>query len=392
MRNIDKVKFKKAVSVAFIVLLALSIAGILLFAQFKKQGQRLHYNGRYLFAKAYVEEITFDDTDSLESDDPPYQAKQEMRVRVLNGSHRGELLKLRNTIEAIDVYKIILRAKDKVVINYTENDSGKMTSAHVYELVREDGLLLLLGVFVLSVLLVCRMKGFKSLLTLVLTAIMIICGLLPLLAAGCEPLSCSILVCSVTISASIFFIIGINKKSIIACIGTLGGILVSALCAIAIGRLCRITGLADTEAQMLAYTNGDLHLDFQSILFASIIIGALGAIMDVSVSMASSMEEIRRVNPDISKKEFIKSGLNVGRDIIGSMSNTLILAYMGGAFGLVFLLYAQRMSIWNIVNMEIVAKEIITALAGSLGLVWTVPFVILVEAYALVCASGRKRG
>lgn len=111
--------------------------------------------------------------------------------------------------------------------------------------------------------------------------------------------------------------------------------------------------------------------------------------MDVSVSITSAMDEVLQIKNNISKKDFIQSGMNIGKDIIGAMSNTLILAYAGGAFSLIFLLAAQKMTYTTIINMEMISTEIITAFAGSLGLVWTVPITVFAMA-ALVFKSNSK--
>lgn len=374
-----------------IALLAIMILGLFTFSNIESSKEKPNANSSYSFAKAKVDKITFDNLYELEDKSKEVlEAKQEFEITILDGEHQGEKYKIRNTIESLDIHKIVVSENDEIIINYTlSNDDGKINSIHLYEISRENYLYLLIGIFILSVILICGKKGIKSILTLIFTSFMIIKVLIPILISGFNPVIATIVVCIVTVASSLFFITGINKKTIISILGTVGGILISSIAAIIIGNLCKITGLAETESQLIAYNNSSLGLDFKSILFAAIIIGSLGAIMDVSVSITSAMDEVLQIKNNISKKDFIQIGMNIGKDIIGAMSNTLILAYAGGAFSLIFLLAAQKMTYTTIINMEMISTEIITAFAGSLGLVWTVPITVFAMA-ALVFKSNSK--
>lgn len=365
-----------------ITLLAIIIIGLFTFSIVESNKQKFNINSNYFFAKARVDKIDYDDTNKLEDkNNQILQTKQEFEITILNGNHKGEKYKIRNTIEAIDIHRIIVSENDEILINYTISDNdGTINSIHLYEMVRESYLYILIGIFILSVILICGKKGVKSIITLIFTGFMIIKVLLPILISGFNPLIATIIVCIVTVASSLFFINGINKKTIVSILGTTGGIIIATIAAIIIGNLCKITGLAETESQMIAYANASIGLNFKQIMFSAIVIGALGAVMDVSVSITSAMDEVLQIKGNITKKDFIKSGMNIGKDIIGAMSNTLILAYAGGAFSLIFLLAAQKMTYATIVNMEIITTEIITAFAGSLGIVWTVPITVFAMA------------
>ncbi|GAA0078494.1 YibE/F family protein [Clostridium sp. CTA-5] len=365
-----------------ITLLAIIVIGLFTFSIVESNKQKFNINSNYFFAKARVDKIDYDDTNKLEDENNQVlQTKQEFEITILNGNHKGEKYKIRNTIEAIDIHRIIVSENDEILINYTISDNdGTINSIHLYEMVRESYLYILIGIFILSVILICGKKGIKSIITLIFTGFMIIKVLLPILISGFNPLVATIIVCIVTVASSLFFINGINKKTIVSILGTTGGIIIATIAAIIIGNLCKITGLAETESQMIAYANASIELNFKQIMFSAIVIGALGAVMDVSVSITSAMDEVLQIKSNITKKDFIKSGMNIGKDIIGAMSNTLILAYAGGAFSLIFLLAAQKMTYATIVNMEIITTEIITAFAGSLGIVWTVPITVFAMA------------
>ena len=127
----------------------------------------------------------------------------------------------------------------------------------------------------------------------------------------------------------------------------------------------------------------DLSVDLRGLLFSGILIGALGAIMDVSISIASSIEEIHNANPTLHFSDLFFRGMNVGKDIMGTMSNTLILAYTGGSLPLIFMYMSYKTSIIKIFNLELIATEIIRALVGSIGLILAIPFTALYSSFLI---------
>ena len=194
---------------------------------------------------------------------------------------------------------------------------------------------------------------------------------------GFDPIWTSIFTCVFIIAATFFIIGGINKKIITASIGTLGGVILAGGVATIFNYLCKMSG-AGEDAIQLSVSMTTMTFNFKDLLFAGIIISALGACMDVGMSIASSLDEIKSKNPDITYKELFKSGMNIGRDTIATMTNTLILAYVGGSITLILLFLACNISLVDIVNKETIAQEIISAIAGSMGVVYTVPITSIV--------------
>ncbi|MFL0249267.1 YibE/F family protein [Clostridium neuense] len=339
------------------------------------------FSGNYAFAKASVDKITFDNVYTLKNaKSSSAMAKQEFQITILDGKHAGEKYKIRNSIEALDVRRIIVSEGDEILVNYTLGKDGKMNSIHVYEIVRDKYIYILIAIFVVSIIAICGKKGMKSVASLIFTGFMIIKILMPIIMSGANALAATIIVSVITAAAVIFFINGLNKKSVAAALGTLGGIIVSAVIAVIIGNACKVTGITGNEAETMAYVGKSMNLNYKYILFSAIIIGSLGAIMDVSMSICSAMNELIEVKPNIDKKELIKSGMNIGKDIMATMANTLILAYAGGAFNLFLLFIAERVTYTEIINMEVITADIINAFAGSIGLVWTMPITIFIMA------------
>lgn len=249
--------------------------------------------------------------------------------------------------------------------------------------VRDRFTLWILVVFLALLILIGKWKGLKTILTLGLTLFMIIKVLLPGMLKGYPPIPLTVGVSFVITFATIILINGINVKSVAAITGVFGGLLAAGLVMFIAGSQVRLTGLSSEEAVMLMYIPQGVNFDFRELLFAGIIMGALGAVMDVGMSIASAMTEIYRVNPEVNRRQLMVSGMNVGRDIMTTMSNTLILAYTGAALPLMLLFMAYETSIIKILNLDLIATEIVRALSGSIGLLLTIPLTVLVSGFLL---------
>jgi uncharacterized membrane protein len=251
---------------------------------------------------------------------------------------------------------------------------------NVADYVRDTPVYWLAFFFALLLVVVGGMKGLKSLASLVITISLIFLVLFPMTLWGYNPLLVSIVIAG-AVSLIVFFIVGGRTiKSLAAAVGTLLGVAIAGLLAYVIGNMMHLTGMSSEESRILLYSM-DLKINYQGLLFGSILIGALGAIMDVGMSIASAIDEVRKVHPEANFKNLFLAGMNVGRDVMGTMSNTLILAYTGSALPLLLLLIANNMSLSKILNMEMIAVEAVRALAGSIGLVLCIPLTALISAF-----------
>ncbi|HOP39743.1 MAG TPA: YibE/F family protein [Geobacteraceae bacterium] len=236
-------------------------------------------------------------------------------------------------------------------------------------------LLYLVVIFLGSLVIVGGRKGLKTIVTLTVTVLLILKVLLPMILAGYNPAMVAILTCEVITVIALLFVSGFNHKTLAAIIGTTGGISIAGLLAFTIGSMAHLTGLGNEEAiHLILYSR---NLDFRGLLFAGIIIGAMGAVMDVGISISSSIHEIKANNPGMATGSLVTAGMNVGRDIIGTMSNTLILAYVGSSLNLLLLLTTYEIPLNEIIGRDNLAAEIVRALAGSVGLIATIPITAL---------------
>ena len=332
----------------------------------------------YIIFKAKVLEIEYDDTAekrnvSLEAD----IRYQHLKIEILDGSHKGETMTIRHTIERIMPGYYIFKAGDKLLIRATE-DNGKIETVKIQEKVRDTQVYLIVGLFVALLLIIGGIKGLKTLISLVIAVAMIFFGYIPLIIKGVNPILASLGISIPVVIITLIIISGKNIKTFVAIIGTSLGVIISGILAFIFGNFAHLTGLADDSSISLAYIPQFRNLDYKGILFGTILIGAIGAIMDVAISIASALYEINDLDKNISKKNMIISGMNIGKDMMGSMSNTLILAYVGTTLHLIILFIVYKIRFTEIINLDSIATEIIRAMAGSIGLIITIPVTVVI--------------
>ena len=308
---------------------------------------------------------------------------QKLRVKGISKPYKGELFTAENTIHLDAVYQYAVKEGDKVVLFLEKDEEGEITAAYIADPVRDSYLLYLLLFFLFLLVLIGKGKGIKAVITLVLTIGSIIKILLPGILKGYSPICLSILISIGIIIITLWVVSGWNRKTMTAIIGTTGGVGIAGIIAWWVGIQANLSGLSSSEAQMLLYIPQGEHFDLKGILFAGIILGALGAVMDVSMSIASALYELKKANPLLTRKELIQSGMNVGKDVMGTMSNTLILAYAGGAIHVMLLFLAYEFSLLEIMNMDMIATEVVRALSGSIGLLLAIPLTTIVGALLL---------
>jgi uncharacterized membrane protein len=267
----------------------------------------------------------------------------------------------------------LLKPGDEVLMVIETDESGEISQAYIYSVVRDKYLLLLLIIFSVIILSVGKLKGLKALISLILTILGIIYILLPLILKGFDPVLVSTWVCVAIAGITLLLVSGFNKKTLAAVIGTSGGLISAGIIAQVIGEMAKLTGLGDEESQMLMFIPQEIAFDYKGLLFSVILICALGAAMDVGMSLSSAMFEIKEINPEIKKGQLLKAGMNIGRDMIATMSSTLILAYTGGSLQLMLLFMAHQIPFVDIINQDGYATEVVRSLAGSIGLILTIP-------------------
>ncbi len=305
--------------------------------------------------------------------------EQKARVEILSGDLRGKIVEVENTLLGHPLYDIELVIGQQLYF-LAEFSGGEFITLNISDHIRDRHIYWLAALVVFFMLTIGRVQGLKTILTLVLTVVLIFKIFIPLLARGGDPILLSIPLAICVTVFTLGVIGGINSKSFAAILGTMGGTLMAGFLAFFVGEMAKLTGFSSEEAIMLQYAEEEL-INIRGILFAGILIGSLGAIMDVAMSISSACMEMTNINGSITRTRLFQAGMNVGRDIMGTMSNTLILAYTGSTIPLILLFYIYETPMLRIINMDLIATEIVRALAGTTGLLITIPLTALLAGF-----------
>ncbi len=297
--------------------------------------------------------------------------ENKITLRMLTGEYKGQEFRTTQTLTGKPEIDLVLETNDRVLI-YLNEVEDELVDIYVADFYRIDWLFVLLTIFIFLLLLFGGIKGFKSLVSLSLTIYAIFAIMVPSIVNNYPPLPVTIFVCGLVTVFTFIILNGFSRKSFSAILGTFTGVIVAGILSYLFGSLTHLKGMASEECRAIVLSP-DLSVDLRGLLFSGILIGALGAIMDVSISIASSIEEIHNANPSLGFKALFLSGMNVGKDIMGTMSNTLILAYTGGSLPLIFMYMSYKTSLLKIFNLELIATEIFRSLVGSIGLILAIP-------------------
>ncbi len=277
---------------------------------------------------------------------------------------------------------------DKVIVAVSQDLAHKSYNIADYD--RLPYVYILIGAFTLSLLAVGGRVGIKSLFVVCFAIFIILQGMIPLILKYHLNITLITLLTSAIIATvTQVTVSGWNSKTWGAILGTVGGVTIAGILASLSVKFMHLNGLDSEEAIMLKVTYLSA-IDFKEVLFAGIVLGALGAVMDVAISIASAQYEIKASCPHFGFKEIFKSGINVGRDVMGTMSNTLILAYLGSSLPLVLLLSAQNnIPILRVLNLSLIVTEFARAITGSIGLICSIPLTALITALFLSRNTSR---
>lgn len=328
-----------------------------------------------------VEKVTYEDVaDGLQNEN---NVKQKVQVKVLTGQFKGTVQTLDNMLTGNPAYDISLNKGDKVVLHLdaknTEVNSVDDVDFFIADVKRDYSLEAFAALFTILLVIIGRKKGVFSLVSIIATISLMFFVLVPLILHGVNPVVSAVVVGILSTIITIYLVGGFNSKSSAAIIGTGLSLIFAGGMSLAAIWMARLTGFAGEESMFLYSTRPDLS--FKGILAASMIIAALGALMDTGVSIASSVNEIYETDKKLTVNQLFKSGMNIGKDIIGTMSNTLILVYLGSALPLVLL--SNNIDLQKFFNLNQVATEILSALIGSISILACVPLTAIIAAYLI---------
>lgn len=371
---------KRWLSALILAVVCLAGFGLYLAAKPTKTAPEIQAEEYLEYENGVVEQVL---TDSCEPDpvsENHYRGSQQLIIRIETGQYAGKQMLAENTVGPI--YGQVLDAGDSVTVGLSTYADGTVR-CYVYEYNRTPGLGIMAAIFLLVTLAVGGKTGLKSLVSLGLTVVALIWILLPLLLKGWPTIPTTFLVSVLVTAASFVILGGVDRKTVCACCGTLAGIALAAALGLVCQHLLRIDGYRQEYAEALLQLRqtGESAIGISGLVTAGVIISALGAVMDVAMSISSAMQELSRVNPDLTKKQLLKSGMNIGRDMVGTMTNTLILAILGSSLTLIVYIYSLGLQPWQLLSSPFISLEGISAIASSVGVVLAVPLTALISAW-----------
>ena len=343
---------------------------------------------QYQEAERCVAEVTMVDNSSIVDTGLVRSGEQRCTVTFLNGLFKGETVTAINLLHGSLEQDKLFSVGDtaQVVISYDGENISRVTMTDHFRL---PGELILAGSFVLFLVLFAGSTGVRAILSFVLTVLAIWKLLVPMYLNGYNPIWVGLTINVLLTTLIIALVYGFDRRCASAVSGSFLGILVTCVLGVVFTDLFNIHGAVMSYSESLLYA-GYQHLNLTQIFMASIFLGSSGAVMDLSVDITSAVYEVVEKKPDIRPWEAVKSGMNVGRAAMGTMTTTLLLAYSGGYIALLMVFMAQGTPSEHIFNYKYVAAEMIHTVIGSFGLVSVAPFTAMCAGLLLTKNSTRQ--
>ena len=360
---------KKAVRY-LIYLLLVCVFAVFVFKLNQVEKTELVVRTGQTFEKGKVTEILQDNLDS----NGTRVGEQKVRVKMLTGVRKGEELDV--TSSSGYLFGAACTVGMKVIV--MQSVAGETTIASVYSQDREWVIYIFALLYLLALCIIGGKQGIKGCLGLIFTFFCVIFVYLPLVYLGYSPFWSAVFICFLTTLVTMYLIGGPTKKTCAATLGTLAGVVLAGISAWCFSKASGISGyyVSDIETLMTLWNTNRIQVG--GLLFSGLLISCLGAVMDVAMSISSAIDEIYKQNSSLTRKELFKAGMRVGRDMMGTDSNTLILAFAGSSVSTLLLDYAYDLPYQQIINSNNIGIAIMQGLAGSFGIVLSVPLTVLI--------------
>ena len=343
-----------------------------------------------VYENGKIVQILSDSTELDERSDNSYRGEQLMLVDVTTGEYAGKQLQVYNYVAPI--YGVPLKVGNGVTLQISVYENGDLR-ATVFEYNREPVMILIVALFLAVTVLVGGKTGAKSLIGLLVTLACLFWILLPLLMKGAPTLLTVFFVCAYAAAFCFVLLGGLSRKTACALLGTLLGIGVALLFALLAQTLAKIDGMRNSEIEPLLQLRQDgSSLGLKGLLVGGIVISTLGAVMDVAMSISSALYEVHAVNPTLNRHQLFRSGMNIGRDMVGTMTNTLILAFFGSSLTLILYLNSLDLQPHQLFSSAYLAREVISGISSSIGVILSVPATAFISSILMENAKVELRG
>ena len=338
------------------------------------------------YENAVITEVLSDNTFTDPAADNALRGEQILLVEVKTGQYKGEIMQVYGYVGPL--YGGQLKVGDGATLLISTYADGSHV-ATVYEYNRLPALAVIVAMFLIATVAVGGKVGAKSLVALAMTLVCLFWILIPLLMKGAPTLLTVFLVCAYITVVTMVILGGVQRKTVCAALGTIAGTALALLFGLAAQSLARVDGLRLTDVEpLLQLRQTGTPLGLRGLLVGGIVISALGAVMDVAMSIASALTEVHTVAPNRNTRELFRSGMNIGRDMVGTMTNTLILAFLGSGFALIIYLYSLGLSPYQLISSSYLTIEVVSSISSSIGVILSVPLTALISSVILTRGKG----
>lgn len=334
------------------------------------------------YEKAIVVEILYEDVKQSSDYDNFKIGTQELRVKFTSGLQKNEQIVIKNSLST--THNVYSEVGTKIIVK-SDRPEGITPYYSVYNYDRDTGLIAIAILFILCMALVAKTKGIKSVIGLCMSLYIIACFLIPAIYRGWSPILMTIISVLLISTISLLLLNGFCEKTYTAIISTMIGVLISTIFFLILQEFLHLSGYNLEEADQLIIISRSTNLVIKEVFFSAVLISSLGAVIDTTMSIASSIYEIRDVNPNMTRQALFSSGISIGQDMIGTMCQTLILAFVGSAIATLIVLISYGTQINQFLSSDYIALEIVQAISGSMAIIFAVPITAFLSTITHKC-------
>lgn len=368
-----------------LVFLALYIA-LLVYANSGWSGYMITDSSGTEYETAKVTAVLEDNAIVDESKEGYRVGSLELKVKILTGRYAGDVVEVTDYLSAM--YNVDVSEGDTISVRIDTTDVGEY-EVSVYNYNRTPWVILFILIFAAALILLGGMQGVRAFAGLAFTFVSILFVLVPLTLRGYPSVLLTIGLVVVSTAVSFYLLGGVQPKTVGAAFGCICGVCAAAILGVLVVKCVRISAYQMDEAEALILAQSENGLHMKGLFLSGVLLTALGAVMDIAMSIASAMDELKVKCSDITMKELFWSGMKVGRDAAGTMANTLVLAIAGSSLNMMILIYSYQVSFTQLMNTDFITIEVIRGIAGSMGILLAVPCVAAITAVLLTKTRTR---
>ncbi len=386
LSDLSSAKKRTLAYAAVLVLMAAVIIAVMIWNNLNPVGYTMYNSQSISYDKGRVVEIIEESLQRENEHSNRYLGTQQVLVQMKSGELKGSQIQVNNILSTD--HNIPLGVGDSVIVK-VDTPEGVEPFYSIYNYDRTTGIVIISAIFLLMLILIGKTKGLRSALGIFFTLFFIIEGLLPMLYHGYSPILCCFITVLLTSTVCLTLLTGLSKKTLINLASVLIGIGIVSVFYLIFTQILNLSGYNSEEAEELLIISQNTGLNISQLLFVGVTIASLGAVMDMTMSISSPLFEMKRLRPDIGFREIVESGLSIGKDMSGTMSQTLILAFIGSALTAMLALMSYGVSFNQFLSSNYMAIEFLHGIIGGTSVIISIPVTVLLCAWYL-CRGKSK--